>query len=328
MLLNLDQKYLNSYDIIDITNNSKHDHLEVVQLGSWRCTKTYIPETVRFLSLRGISGITELHESIGKLDLLTVLDLRACHNLEKLPDKPRSILNPKLIRRSLPQERWFMNLEVLDISGCYLLDHMPKWVCELSNLKVLKGFVVGSMEQSNQFCQLVDLSKLNKLTKLSIRISVNISDPEVFSGFDSLESLLVLTITWGQNKYGMIPTYSLSKNLEKLDIRCYPEPEASKLQNPNDLQKLKRLYIRGGNVTKIPHNDNWKVEILRLRFLKKLVPIEWNEVRSSFKNLEYVEFVGCPRPRNFPNIDQDSWRKSSLQERESVLVPGNPHRMA
>ena len=58
---------------------------------------------VTYLSLRGISGIEELPESTGKLENLIILDLRACHNLEKLPQKTRSRLKPNIIRGALPK---------------------------------------------------------------------------------------------------------------------------------------------------------------------------------------------------------------------------------
>ena len=76
--------------------------------------------------------------------------------------------------------------------------------------------------------------------------------------------------------------YSLPKNLEKLDIRCYPEVDVSKLKNCDELTELKKLYIRGGNLRKIPSHNNWKVEKLRLRFLKNLVSTDWEEVRMSW----------------------------------------------
>ncbi|XP_078161196.1 uncharacterized protein LOC144556682 [Carex rostrata] len=236
------------------------------------------------ISLPGIWRIEELHESIGKLEYLKILDLKACHNLDKLPQKPS----------------WFKKLMVLDISECYLLDYMPKWVSELSNLEVLKGFVVSSLGNKNQSCQLTDLSKLSKLWKLSIRIATGNSVLEDSSGLKPLDNLLVLTIIWGGNKDNNKKLIdSLLKNMEKLDIRCYPETEATELLNSAELKKLKRLYIRGGKLTKITNDERWEVEILRLKFLKNL-KTNWVELRSSFKNLKYVEYVKCPKLENFP----------------------------
>ncbi|XP_078174192.1 disease resistance RPP13-like protein 4 isoform X2 [Carex rostrata] len=347
VLLNLSQRYLNYKDING--TNKKYDlNLKVIQLGSWRYTETEIhnvvgktgseetkskdhieiddtqflkelPEKVTYLSLRGISGIEELPESIRKLENLKILDLRACHNLEKLPQKSRSTFKQKLIRSALHQESWFKNMVVLDTSECYLLDHMPKWICELSNLEVLKGFVVGNVGNKNQSCQLSDLSKLKNLWKLSIRILIEHSGTEDFSGLKPLNNILVLTIIWGGNKdnnKGTV-TYSLPKYLEKLDIRCYPKTEASELLNPAELKNLKRLYIRGGKLTKIRNDARWEVEILRLKFLKNL-KTNWVELRRSFGNLKYVEYVECPELENFPE-GRSHW----IKEKDEPNHKGN-----
>ncbi|KAJ4745431.1 Disease resistance RPP13-like protein 4 [Rhynchospora pubera] len=364
-LLNLNQRYLNSKEISD--NNNMH----VVQLGRWCYIETNVNsseqtnlmdhievdeteflgkmgENISYLSLRGISRIEELHESIGKLENLMILDLRACHNLEKLPQKPSSKLKPKFIRWALPQESWFKKLTHLDISECYLLDHMPKWVCELSNLEVLKGFVVRSGGDKSQSSRLQDLSKLKKIRKLSIRIATSSLITEDFSGLKQLDSLLVLTISWGgsgkadangvkkkpeksrgdegtkepvkveasgskkdsekttASSEDKKPTYYFPKNLEKLDIRCYPEAEITKLKSAAELKSLKRLYIRGGMLEEITNNVNWQVETLRLRFLKYL-KIDWNNLGDLFKNLKCVEYVDCPL-LNFPK-NKSCWRK-------------------
>ncbi|KAF3338232.1 disease resistance RPP13-like protein 4 [Carex littledalei] len=354
-LLNLGEPYLKSTDI-----SGKDDTL-LIQLGRWRHIETAahngdeengseettledhievdetdflkkLGEKVTYLSLRGISRIEEIPESIGKLQHLLILDLRACHNLEKLPQKTMSTLKPKLTRWTSTRESWwFDKLIVLDISECYLLDHMPKWLCELRNLEVLKGFVVSGVRNKTQSCRVSDLSELKKLRKLSIRISSEHLDKEDFSGLKDLDRLLILTIIWRDNKNNSslsqnnkpndtIPTYSFPKNLEKLDMRCYPEAEASNLLNPTKLTNLKRLYIRGGKLIKIPYNDKWKVEILRLRFLKNL-KTDWVELMGSFENLKYVEYVESPEPENFPK-NGDGWiiqKSVTIHEGESVF---------
>ncbi|KAF3338235.1 hypothetical protein FCM35_KLT17072 [Carex littledalei] len=220
---------------------------------------------------------------------------------------------------------------------------MPKWICEISNLEVLKGFVVSGVRNKTQSCRVSDLSELKKLRKLSIRISSEQLDKEDFSGLKDLDRLLILTIIWRDNKNNSssspnnksnvtIPTYSFPKNLEKLDIRCYPEAEASNLLNPTELKNLKRLYIRGGKLIKIPYNDKWKVEILRLRFLQNL-KTDWVELMGSFENLKYVEYVTkipnrtgelpqeYPEPENFPE-NVDGWiiqKPITTHEDESVF---------
>ncbi|KAL7164158.1 hypothetical protein ACSBR2_040133 [Camellia fascicularis] len=143
--------------------------VELVYLGRWQNSVTHhieVPDIkilnalknmkqLTFLSLRGISLITELPQFISQLTGLKILDLKACHNLEVVPD-------------------WIgllENLTHLDISKCYLLDHMPKGLGALSNLEVLKGFIIGDSKDKNA-CTINDLTKLSTLRKLSISISM------------------------------------------------------------------------------------------------------------------------------------------------------------
>ncbi|XP_078153120.1 disease resistance RPP13-like protein 4 [Carex rostrata] len=276
--------------------------------------------------MQGISGIEEIHGSVGKLENLLILDLRSCHNLMKLPEKPRSTQKPRSPLKEkllglglLPQESWFNKLMVLDISGCNLLDHMPKWICELSNLEVLKGFVVGNVGNKNQPCRLGDLFKLNRLRKITIRIVKGYLVTEEFSGLRNLDTLLVLTIIWGDNKSNSeIPASSFPYYLEKLDIRCYPKDEASEMLNPAKLKNLKRLYIRGGKLIKLPCEENWGVEKLRLRFLKYLnYPTDLENLRHGFQNLKYVEYVECLKLENFPK-GGCSWSKEKDEPDQSA----------
>ncbi|KAL7164526.1 hypothetical protein ACSBR2_040432 [Camellia fascicularis] len=106
---------------------------------------------LRFLSLRGISLITELPQFISQVTNLKILDLKACHNLEVVPD-------------------WIgllKSLTHLDVSECYFLDHMPEGLGSLSELQVLKGFIISDSKDKSS-CTINDLTKLPKLRKLSI----------------------------------------------------------------------------------------------------------------------------------------------------------------
>ena len=130
---------------------------------------------LRLLCPQGISRIEEFPNSIGKITNLRILDLKACHNMEAFPDG--IALLKKLSHR--------------DISKCYLFC-MPKEIASLSELEVLKGFVVGNLEsnrnnnylglpqkflggicfpQKRNSCTLEDLIKFKKLRKLSINTS-------------------------------------------------------------------------------------------------------------------------------------------------------------
>ncbi|KAK0602123.1 hypothetical protein LWI29_030552 [Acer saccharum] len=138
-------------------------------------------EGLRLLSLHGISGIRELPSSISRLRSLRILDLRACYNLENLPKQVGSL---KMLTN-------------LDISECYLLDYMPKELLSLSELQVLKGFVITDAKHGS-FCTLAELAGLEKLQKLSINVnSVAFSLEEIFATLQKFEALLKLQVAWG-----------------------------------------------------------------------------------------------------------------------------------
>nr|XP_018686946.1 PREDICTED: putative disease resistance protein RGA1 isoform X2 [Musa acuminata subsp. malaccensis] len=136
-------------------------------------------KSLRYMSLRGVSRVETLPESIGKLTKLMVLDLRACHNLEKLPEEIGSA----------------KKLQYLDVSDCFLLDKMPKSIANLSDLEVLKGFLLISGPDDKHVCHLHELAKLAKLRKLSINIGSRIAETEL-EKVGELKTLTTLIITW------------------------------------------------------------------------------------------------------------------------------------
>ncbi|XP_058114676.1 disease resistance RPP13-like protein 4 [Magnolia sinica] len=171
--------------------------IAALQLGRWQYlsrhhiefTDTKFLEALqflkglRYLSLQGISRIIDLPETIAGLTNLLILDLRSCHNLENVTPAVTSI----------------NSLTHLDVSECYLLDKMPQGIGSMTNLQVLKGFVVAST-RSRDPCRLSELTQLTKLWKLSIRIGSEVHIGEDLSELSKIESLLSLKITWGQMK--------------------------------------------------------------------------------------------------------------------------------
>ncbi|KAL7211957.1 hypothetical protein ACSBR2_014755 [Camellia fascicularis] len=183
---------------------SKMKNLNVLYLGRWQTSPTHHIEVedtaalkiknanvldgledirhLRFLSLQGISRVTELPESISKLSNLMILDIRACHNLEIIPN------GMGLLK----------NLTHLDMSECYLLDRMPKGLSLLSKLQVLSGFVVGDSESKNS-CTLEDLRKLPELRKLSIHTGHDAFPLDThLRALNQFKKLTKLTIAWGR----------------------------------------------------------------------------------------------------------------------------------
>ncbi|KAI8562270.1 hypothetical protein RHMOL_Rhmol03G0022100 [Rhododendron molle] len=266
---------------------------------------------LEFLSLRGISMITELPTAILELKLLKILDLRACHNLEVIPE------NIGLLKR----------LTHLDMSECYFLEHMPKSLAQLSRLEVLKGFFIGDFN-NKQPCTLSDLSTLPKLRKLNIYISVK--DFHRLWDLDDLkffEVLQKLTISWGgcslqgesrkqsQEKASMAQLsqspLTLPPKLQKLDLQCFPSEGLSDWLRPAGIKGLKKLYIRGGQLYDLGQSrkhqgEHWNVEILRLKYMSKL-EIDWSELRILFPKLIYLHQVECPKLTNFPCDKSGVW---------------------
>ncbi|XP_058193158.1 uncharacterized protein LOC131310256 [Rhododendron vialii] len=283
-------------------------HIQSLYLGRWQSSATHHIELenakilhglnklngLTFLSLRGISMITELPTFISELHNLMILDLRACHNLEVVPN------NIGLLK----------SLTHLDLSECYCLEHMPKSLSQLSNLQVLKGFLIGDFN-NNGSCSLLDLLGQQKLRKLNIHIIVKdllrLQDLEYLERFEGLKKL---KISWGrlQARAEVIakafPFARLPPRLQKLDLQCFPMTSTTNWLMPGKLKELKKLYIRGGQLRDLGEIqrrqvEQWTVEILHLEYLSEL-ELYWKELRTVFPKLIYLHQVGCPKFINFP----------------------------
>ncbi|KAF8032688.1 hypothetical protein BT93_D1571 [Corymbia citriodora subsp. variegata] len=310
---------------------SKHDHIEV-EITEFLWGMKHMT-SLKFFSLQGISRITELPKSIGKLYNLRILDLRDCHNLESLPNEICSL--KELIN--------------LDVSGCYLIEYMPKGLDSLSKLEVLMGFVVSDLK-SGSYSTLSDLAKLKKLRKLSISTTrKSFPTEEELMTLQKFGNLLKLTIAWGGNSIsekdkgaesasddpitgkGIVGSFPFKKrttqkptiddlklpqNLEKLDLLCYPSTVAPKWLMPGKLENLKSLYVRGGylqHLGRVQEDKKWKVKTMRLKFLKELA-MDWREIRQSFPDLVCLQMVDCPRLTLFPCDKNGVWLKEQFSE--------------
>ncbi|KAI8008720.1 Disease resistance RPP13-like protein 4 [Camellia lanceoleosa] len=271
---------------------SKFKKLVILQLGRWQTSAEQAIEVengdflndlgakkhLRYLSVQGISRITTL-PSFAKCVNLEILDLRACHNLESLPSDIGSL----------------RKLTHLDVSQCFLLEGMPKGIEKLSSLQVLKGFVIGHTKKNPS--KLGDLIQLKKLRKLSIRIGSNaVIMQEELNKFKEITTLRVLTISWGKvvlaSKNGGkgMKTGSNIGGASSSEEKDVPPRETSpEWLKPSNLAELKRLYIRGGKLDALhPEENKWKVNILRLKYLKNL-KIEAEFLQQNFPNLVYFE---------------------------------------
>ncbi|TXG66075.1 hypothetical protein EZV62_007350 [Acer yangbiense] len=100
----------------------------------------------------------------------------------------------------------------LDVSECYLLDHIPKELLWLSDLQFLKGFVITDVSRGN-VCTHADLAGLKKLRKLSINVnSETFLIDELSTTLFKLEELEQLKIAWGGGSKAKESTGAGKKN--------------------------------------------------------------------------------------------------------------------
>ncbi|PIA57891.1 hypothetical protein AQUCO_00500067v1 [Aquilegia coerulea] len=311
---------------------SKQKKLVVLQLGRWQNSDTHHIEVdsaeflnglrekkqLKYLSLCGISRITDLPDSIAKLTNLKILDLRACHNLEKLPSTIKAL----------------KKVTHLDVSECYLLEHMPKGLGSLSNLEVLKGFVIGN-STSKDPCQLKELVELKRLRKLSINVGSDaVVAEEDLNQLQQFETLRVLTIRWGGVVHSTpkestrlrraatmtMVSLSMPQNLQKLDLQCFPHNVTPNWLRSRHLAKLERLYLKGGKLSSLHYRagETWNVKCLRLKFLKYM-EMDWSDLQDAFPNLVYVEKIQCDNLKSFPCDKDGVWVNNKGNVRTNTL---------
>ncbi|KAL6134975.1 hypothetical protein ACLB2K_067203 [Fragaria x ananassa] len=246
----------------------------------------------------GSSTCRRAWEWLKKLKKVEVLQLgrwqnSASHHIE--------VEDEGFLKETLPPDiSPLRNLTRFDISECYLLEAIPKGIEKLSSLQVLKGFVIGDLEGTS--CRIGDHAQLRHLKRLSIHMG---NQAEVqrgeFHKLKDIVSLRHLKLSWGvvsPNLKAKVAFQSLEfsfpPDLEKLDLQGIPLAHVPEWLNPVQLKKLKKLYIRGGELDSLDHGetDKWTVEILRLRHLNNL-DIGLPKLKDEFPRLRYLEKINC-----------------------------------
>ncbi|KAJ8628429.1 hypothetical protein MRB53_021736 [Persea americana] len=334
LLFNINVKYLN----LEMEHFSRMKKIVVLQLGRWHASDKHHIEmddqvleklcsliNLRYLSLRGISVIETIPKSIGKLQHLQVLDLRGCQNLKNLTDGITKL------RR----------LTHFDVSECYMLESMPEGLSSLSELLVLKGFVMSERKKTGRLTDLINLVNLKKLSiTIGSQVKKNITNQ--FGELEKMKSISSFTVIWSdlpENTpgYKPHPVHSLKfpPNLEKLDLRFYPineMPEWLGPKIPPQLQNLKQLYIRGGKLGEehdgkretlvLKHSaeaihPKLDIKVLRLKFLQKL-KLKWSEIE--LPSLDYFEYDQYEKMEDPPLMDVDGvWTR--VKETDSDVPP-------
>ncbi|XP_028764520.1 disease resistance RPP13-like protein 4 [Neltuma alba] len=285
---------------------AKLKRLVVLQLGRWQVSPTHHIEVqdesfltgglktqklLKYLSLRGISRITSLPDSIRELVSLEILDLKACHNLENLPDAVASL----------------KKLTHLDVSECYLMESLPKGLHNLTSLQVLKGFIIGNSQKT--LIRLEHLPDLRNLKRFSIHIGSEATIEKVdFDKLKDLPKVKCLKISWG--KAVVLQSVSFPPELQKLDLEGIPDKKMPGWLTPSKLINLETLYIKGGKLSDLSHNKGEKWDNVKYLVLKytNMSTISNEETRKAmFPSLQYVKKVNWVTKRGEQEKVEFEW---------------------
>ncbi|XP_042515991.1 disease resistance protein RPV1-like isoform X2 [Macadamia integrifolia] len=232
--------------------------------------------SLEMLILEGCTSLVEVHDSIGYLDKLVVLNLKNCNNLKNLPSSICKLVS----------------LEVLDLSGCPKQDRSKSW----NSLFFHSWVSLRSRPLLPAFSGLSSLSTLN----LS---HCNLSRDHLPNDFSSLSSLTHLFLSG--NSFCTLPTGigHLSRLMilaldECTNLQLLPElPSSLMTLGLKDCTSLERLPANIGT-------GPAKLMILLLSGCIKLCALP--ELPSS---LIWLKISGCTSIEEIPKL----WKLKSLQ---------------
>ncbi|XP_068484935.1 probable disease resistance protein At1g62630 [Phaseolus vulgaris] len=184
----------------------------------------------------------------------------------------------------------WLKLEQKEVTLVFPSRGYAKGIEKLTNLQVLKGFVINTPEKTS--CRIPHLVYLKKLRKLSIHIGreAMIRDRE-FTTLEMFLALERLKISWSNSdlRYANI-LIGLPPNLMKLHLECFPGKSLRGcLYGERHLGKCMELNITGGKLESMEVDfKSYNLDILRLKYLKKL-NVDINYLKLLFPMLKYAE---------------------------------------
>ncbi|GLT37817.1 hypothetical protein SLA2020_121080 [Shorea laevis] len=252
---------------------------------------------LRILDLKACHKLTKIPTKISKLTSLTHLDMPGCYMIESMPKelghlKELRVLkgfvvgNPK--REDACKIVHLTNLKNLrklsvycsmaDVEEATELEGLSEFE-ELRSLTIAwieipspSKFSKGKSHRGNFFTRLVSrYHEIGAKEKRGYPLNTGIrranADP-VPEKLDQIKlekakSVEQLTGTPSPDDKSFLP-----KQLGKLDLRCFPNSSLPTWINPDQLEKLEKLYIRGGHLCYLKKFKT--VKTLRLRYLTKL----------------------------------------------------------
>ena len=223
------------------------------------------------LDLEGCRILCKLHESVGSLRLLTVLNLKNCKNLKSFPSNIVDGLEA---------------LKILNLQGCSKLEKLPENLGELKNLEELDA---GRTAITQVPPSIVRLTKLKMLSFHGHRVKHNRWGTLVaaIAEFSSL--------VWprrNRNFMGLpLPSLAGLFNLTKLDLSDCNLTDGALPNDLGSLCSLKELNLSNNYFVSLPENVN------QLSKLKILCVQNCQNLKSLPELPSKITFVGaedCP----------------------------------
>jgi len=265
------------------------------------------------LILEGCTSLVEVHESIGYLEKLVLLNLQGCENLKNLPE---SISNLE-------------SLEILNLPHCIKIDKLPT---QLGNMVALTHLI---LKGCTSLVEVHDsIGQLEKLVSLDLQGCENLRNlPESISNLYSLQifnlsncikidklpkqlgNMVALTCLHFNRTAIEQLSYSFSflKKLKCASSSGCKGQSSESLTNPSDynlfgdgilmdlesLYSLEELNLSSNNFLSLPYC------IGRLPKLERLVLDECTSLRSISElpaSLGYLSARGCSSLQRLPNV--------------------------
>ncbi|XP_030457686.1 disease resistance protein RPV1-like [Syzygium oleosum] len=289
------------------------EKLEYLEASNCKFLEGEIPMDIGALSSLKIlnlehTRISEVPPTISQLSQLRDLGLRACHELQQLPELPPSLESLEISSSALqriPDLSNLTNLEYLYLSDCGNMPHAPpnacqaqdlQWVGRLTKLTSLRLDLLGMTLLPADFSTLTELQNLElpgstfqSLESIPPNIEgLRFFDLESTDGWSCLRTFKYLSkIEVCRSYLTEIPLDVLGQleNLRKLYIL-----DCQFLERLSHIQSLRKLWFLG--VTNCPG-------------LVEFQGLEQSEL------VEHISICACPSLKELPNL-------SSLQNLETL----------
>ncbi|GLU05311.1 hypothetical protein SLE2022_224160 [Rubroshorea leprosula] len=294
---------------------------------------------LRILDLKACHNLTKIPAEISKLTSLTHLDMSGCYMIESMPKELGHLKELRVLKGFVVGDPKREDAgKIVDLTNLKNLRKLSVYCSMeadaeeltelkgLSEFKELRSFTIAWIEvpgpssskkegksHRGNFCARL-VSRYHETgakersgypVNTGIRKAHSEPVPEKLDQIklEKAKSVEQLTGTPSPDDKSFLP-----KQLEKLDLRCYPNSSLPPWIKPDQLEKLEKLYIRGGHLCCLKEFKT--VKTLRLRYLTKL-KMDWKKLNDLFPDLQFLEKIGCPKLIFFPCNGYGEWKRNT-----------------